>query len=283
MRKTLLWIQVILMIAFAKTRLHAAHKSDKLSNVTQDEVDLLEEKTFFNQAIYTLAHPGNKPQFRNKLKDRKGTSTSEAAESEEDYAHKRFNPLIPPPPNLTLPKTFKRITAKAKGHFHHIVPEEGPEVVNKLIHKHAKPSTDLVFVIDQTGSMVDDVERIQEEVGDELVKYKDTENFRVGATTYSNVKTGGEVGFTYHDLEADHSYLPGFLRNIQIMGGVEDMFGGVVKTIRLINWQNGSRRVMVVITDDYPETDPRETDFTEDEMLEIVKQAKVELNVILIG
>ena len=277
MRKTLLWMQVILMIAFAKTRLHASstrRAEDSLLNLSLSET---------SDSPLSAPITGNKPEFSYKLKDRKDNSRSEAAEPEEDYPHKKFNPLLPPPRNMNLRQTFQRITTKAKGHFFDIVPDEAPEVVNNIIEKNAKPGTDLVFVIDQTGSMDDDVANIQSHVGAKLKEYKDTKDFRVGATTYSNVKTGGEYGFRLHELESDHSYLPGFLRNMEFLGGIEDMYGGVVKTIRLVKWKNGSRRVVVVITDEPPETDPRETDFTEEEMLDIVKREKVELNVILIG
>ncbi len=112
--------------------------------------------------------------------------------------------------------------------------------------------TDIVFLIDKTGSMDDDIETVKNSLNLMMDYLSNFDNVKVGIAFYGDENYHYNLWYNYVDLTKDKRKLKEFMDNYSTMGNpdnAESVNDGIVKTVESMHWTEGNRRLMLVIGD----------------------------------
>ncbi len=164
--------------------------------------------------------------------------------------------------------------------------KEVAKVIDRLLHKHAEENADVVFLIDNTGSMSDDILQIQLAVNDILDILQALPHVRVGVAGYGDKNTDGDNWFRAQPLSANFDHARKFIAEMPINGGgdyPESVYDGMMRVLDNFHWDNGKR--MVLLIGDAPPLEDELSQFHLADVLQKAKEAHVEANVypVVIG
>lgn len=164
--------------------------------------------------------------------------------------------------------------------------KEVTKVIDRLLHKHAEENADIVFLIDNTGSMWDDILQIQLAVGDILDILQALPRVRVGVAGYGDKNADGDNWFRAQPLSANFDHARKFIAEMPINGGgdyPESVYDGMMRVLDDFHWDSGKR--MVLLIGDAPPLEDELSQFHLSDVLQKAKEAQVEANVypVVIG
>jgi hypothetical protein len=151
------------------------------------------------------------------------------------------------------------------------------DVMEELLDAQLVKGADMVFVIDHTSSMEDDIDGIRIDIQRLIARFQSKGGVRVGIVTFSDVKSGSKYGYCAHGLTEDYSGLADFLAGIELLGSVEDIYGAIWKTVDEFKWKSKTKRLIVLISDDKPATG-KDSNYTEEDVIVKCAQANVNTN-----
>lgn len=149
-------------------------------------------------------------------------------------------------------------------------------VISSIVNQHASAGSDIVFLIDKTGSMSDDIATLRNNLTYILDLLEHIPNVRLGMAFYSDLNVE-ENWFELVPLSPDFSQARDALNNIKSVGGgdsPESVNDGIARTVDEMNWQSESKRMILVLGDAPSQTGQRSR-----ETLESVVQKCVDVNV----
>lgn len=148
---------------------------------------------------------------------------------------------------------------------------EVPSIIIEIINNHAVSNTDLVFLIDNTGSMYDDIYEVQQAISNILLELPS--GTRVGAAVYNDLNEDPTGWYDWTDLTTNYSMTSTFINNIEVYGGgdyPESVYDGIYLTAENMTWASSSKRIMIVIGD----APPLEGSLTSYTLAEVVEKCK---------
>jgi hypothetical protein len=150
-------------------------------------------------------------------------------------------------------------------------------VLEELLQEQLVKGADIVFVIDHTSSMEDDIEEIRTEIQRLISQFEAQGGIRAGIVTFSDVKSGSKYGYCPYGLTEDYKGLSDFLGSIELLGSVEDIYGAIWKAVDEFKWKSKTKRLIVLISDDKPASG-KDTNYTEEDVIVKCAQAGVKTN-----
>jgi hypothetical protein len=172
---------------------------------------------------------------------------------------------------------YKRLALNSSGQYYSGIGRPLESAVTEMLQDQLVSGADVVFVIDHTSSMEDDISEIREEFQTLMGQFQAKQGVRVGIVTFSDVKSGSKYGYRAQNLTADFASLIQFLDEVELMGSIEDMYGAIWKTVDEFDWKSTTKRMIVLIGDEKPATG-KDTNFTEEEVLAKCARAGVDTN-----
>ena len=154
------------------------------------------------------------------------------------------------------------------------------EAISEIIRSYMTNESDLVFVIDKTGSMKDDIAEIQSSVNKIIKAIEPFKNTRVGFSLYGDKNADGNKWFNMHELSNDYENAKKVIKNITTVGGgdePESVNDALAKTIMEMNWEEGRRRVILLLGD-APSIKPPFSDYVVEDIITMAKQDGVIMN-----
>lgn len=126
-----------------------------------------------------------------------------------------------------------------------------------------RPKMDVVFVIDSTGSMHDEIRTIKEfliNIVDEIENGYPKPDVKVGVVVYRDYPNQ-EREYLYKklDLTSDPNKAVEFIKDIEAIGGgdyEEAVEAGLDVAINKLNWRSNAKKVMLLIGDAPPKLEP---------------------------
>lgn len=176
-----------------------------------------------------------------------------------------------------IEKKFRSLAEKTNGRFYSAIDRPLMEAIHQVLDENLVYGADLVFVIDHTASMKDDIEEISRELKTIMERVQKAGNVRVGVVSFSDVKAGYEYGYRSLDLGRDFEAISKFLDTIDLVGSVEDIYGAVWRTLDEFSWSSTTKRIIVLIGDEQPATG-NETDHTEEDVSNKCRSSAVSAN-----
>ncbi len=112
--------------------------------------------------------------------------------------------------------------------------------------------TDIVFLVDKTGSMDDDIENVKNSLNmimDYLSKFN---NVKVAMAFYGDKNYHYDLWYNRTNLTNNITIIKDFMETYSTIGNpdvAESVNDGIVRTVEEMNWTPGNRRLMLVVGD----------------------------------
>jgi hypothetical protein len=130
---------------------------------------------------------------------------------------------------------------------------EVPVIINNVIDSHAVSSVDLVFLIDNTGSMSDDIDQVKKSLSGIIANLPS--NTRLGMAIYNDKNVDPTNWYKNLNLTTDFTKANQFLNSISVDGGgdlPESVYDGIYRTVDELSWASKTKRMIIVIGDAPP-------------------------------
>ena len=205
---------------------------------------------------------------------------------ERDYSEEAGKRFLEVSENLTYSKGPETIVQDVLKSF-----ENESEGTSGVAAAGGKKKLDLVFVIDATGSMKDDIEQLRMDLVSQLAGFKASlDSFRVGLVFYRDY--GDD--FSYYGLPV--KYYPftdkleefsGYLNDITILGSEggdipEAVYEGLYAGLALYTWDKDAAKKIILIGDAEPHPKPRMTKrYTKQLVTKLSKDKGVKIDAII--
>lgn len=148
-----------------------------------------------------------------------------------------------------------------------------------VIEKHAVSNADILFLIDNTGSMHDDILRIQEGLKDIINSIKSYEDIRIGIGLYGD-KNVDPSWYVFKNFGNKLDLAKDFIDEIKVMGGgdtPESVYDGFFKTTEENFWHSDTKRMILLIGDAPPLESPL-SDYTMDDVIKRATSDQIIMN-----
>ncbi len=166
-------------------------------------------------------------------------------------------------------------------------PDQIVETLVQVIEKHGRSGADIVFLIDNTSSMIDDIEKIKSSLDNLLSLLDQYEHVRLAAATYGDMNADWPFWYDQVDLTKEQELVRSFIMDIKPIGGgdfPESVYDGLGKTIEELSWESGHKR-MILILGDAPSLEPPDAYFSKEDIIRICKEQDIFFNLypVIIG
>tara|TARA_Y100000589_G_scaffold207985_1_gene196139 strand:- start:265 stop:1329 length:1065 start_codon:yes stop_codon:yes gene_type:complete len=174
----------------------------------------------------------------------------------QGIGEKISNTVIGQSVELTVENSFQ-LLANLTGGVYNTTPEnELTETIISIIHDYAKDGgADIMFLIDKTGSMENDINNIQK--GLNLIIDSMPLNCRLGLATYGDLMVDSVFTdyesfgnwYDFQDLTSDYNLIQDLINSIITTGGgeyPESVFDGIFRTVNDANWLFENKMILVI-------------------------------------
>jgi Mg-chelatase subunit ChlD len=154
----------------------------------------------------------------------------------------------------TAAKDFSKLASKTKGGYQivrHV--NEVSLTIKNVISRNVKTGTDILFLVDKTGSMSDDIEEIKTGMKMILKSLRKKKDIRFGMAFYGD-RTSDSKWFFSSDFTTDYNLVESRIQDITAGGGgdePESVYDGFFEATKRMDWDE-SRQKMVIILGDAP-------------------------------
>ena len=152
--------------------------------------------------------------------------------------------------------------------------------INEVIEDAVTDQTDILFLVDKTSSMFDDIENVKlglNQIINEIKKYK---KVRVGIALYGDKNSDGSEWYSFKDFNYNYNDLKNYIANISLTGGgdyPESVYDGFFKFCNENFWESQNKRIIILIGDAPPLEKPN-SDYSIQEMISKAKGEKIQMN-----
>lgn len=160
-------------------------------------------------------------------------------------------------------------------------PADLPETLCDLIKKHADKNSDIVFLIDRTGSMSDDIKSVANSVND-ILDCLPSKNVRIGCALYGDNNFDGSNWYTHMPFTTDFNIVKNYIDNIYLTGGgdaPESVYDALYQTLDVFEWSSDGGEKMLILLGDAPPQEPPLTNYTREDILEKANKLKIKINI----
>jgi hypothetical protein len=236
-----------------------------------------------------VSHGGNVPEVKDKADKKKVALKSElqknasrnevpAPDPNPEDDPKTVAAAVPAPERGgKIAEMYQGLANATGGHYYDALQRPLLDVLENVLKDQLVKGSDLVFVIDHTSSMEDDIRQIQADIQTLIDQFQASGGVRVGIVSFSDVKSGMKFGYSAHGLSEDYNGLSTFLGGIQLLGTTEDIYGAIWKTVDEFKWKSKSKRLIVLISDDKP-AEGKNTNFSEEDVIHKCALADINTN-----
>ena len=131
-------------------------------------------------------------------------------------------------------------------------PTEIPDVLCRIIIE-AEPGSEIVFLVDHTTSMTDDINEVKRNINKIIDCLPD--GVRLGAATYGDV-ADGPVWYTHTPLTEDFQSIRDYVNGIRLVGGgfdlPESVYDGIWTTLDIMPWRDCQSPDKIIVMGDAP-------------------------------
>ncbi|MCW3104673.1 MAG: hypothetical protein JWO09_3113 [Bacteroidetes bacterium] len=152
--------------------------------------------------------------------------------------------------------------------------------IMEILSSRLDDGTDIVFLIDKTGSMDDDLENVKQSLSTIMKYLSNFNNVKLAIASYGDKNYQYDFWYNRGDLSSDVTQLQTFMDGYTTIGNPdvpESVNDAIVRTVREMNWTEGNKRLMLVIGD-APSQQPPLSSYTEKEVIAVCDSMHVKFN-----
>lgn len=152
--------------------------------------------------------------------------------------------------------------------------------IKEILSTRLNDQTDIVLLIDKTGSMDDDWDVVKKSLNEIMNFLSNYHNVRLGIASYGDKNYHLDFWYNMEDLSYDISKLQTFMDTYSTIGNPdtrESVNDAIVKTVNSMSWNPESNRLMIIIGD-APSQLPPLSDYSMEDVISICKSQNVLFN-----
>jgi hypothetical protein len=149
-----------------------------------------------------------------------------------------------------------------------------------IIDQNSVDNSDIMFIIDKTSSMEDDLDDIKRGLAQILGEIQTRKNIRLAVATYGDRHEDGSLWYDFRNFENDFKETNKFINSIKMTHGgdfPESVYDGIYEAFQENFWKSESKK-MVILIGDAPSLDSAKTNHTLEEIISISKRDKINMN-----
>lgn len=184
-----------------------------------------------------------------------------------------------------LVRTFRKLASGTAGKTYYS--RNAGEVDNailEIVKKHVRDRTDLVFMIDKTGSMRDDINEVRRTLNDIISSISKKGKVRLGAATYGDREFDRSRWYDQRNLTMSYGRIRAYINSIETTGGgdpPESVYDGLWNVAGRLTWLYPNR-VVIVIGDAPPHERRPKTRYTYEQVIRRCKAKRIKVYPILV-
>ena len=181
----------------------------------------------------------------------------------------------------TTARSFSELAAQTKGAVTLLASSKLLTTeISRILDHYAEDDGDILFLIDKTGSMADDIDNIKRGLKQVIDKLKSRKNIRLAIALYGDKNWDGSDWFSYEEFGTDYDRAAAFLRNIQVTGGEdypESVYDGYFAVQEKNFWRSSKKR-MVILIGDAPSLEKPLADHTLQDVIRSAAENDIKMN-----
>ena len=154
------------------------------------------------------------------------------------------------------------------------------EAITEILSSRLNDGTDIVFVIDKTASMDDDIENVKSGMKNILAYLNNFKNVKLGLAAYGDRNWHRDLWYNRIPLGYGTDKIAEFMNSFVTIGNPdvpESVNDAIVRTVDEMNWTPGNRRMMLVIGD-APSQIPPLSDYTQQQVVDKCRDNNITFN-----
>jgi hypothetical protein len=152
-----------------------------------------------------------------------------------------------------LVKQFYQLASRTGGESYFLTQTDKiTEQILAIIDEHLNDQTDLVFLIDNTGSMSDDIENVKKGVGTIIEHVKKKRDVNLAVATYGDRFSDGDRWYACIPFTTDYDSVKRYVNRIGLTNGgdyPESMYDAACMTMDTLTWRKASKKMILVLGD----------------------------------
>lgn len=152
--------------------------------------------------------------------------------------------------------------------------------IMQIITSRVNDGTDIVFVIDKTYSMLDDIDKVKKSLGTIMDYLSTFSNVKLGVATYGDKNYHYNFWYDRVELTTDITTIRNYVNKITVIPNPdtpESVNDAIIKTVQETNWTPGNQRMMLVIGD-APSQEPPLSDYSTEFVVKKCNEMNVKFN-----
>jgi hypothetical protein len=153
------------------------------------------------------------------------------------------------------------------------------EIVS-IINTYTVDSADLLFLIDKTASMADDIQNIKNGLHQIIEELEHFKSVRMAIALYGDKNVDGLDWFSYKNFDYDYTAAKSFIKSINVTGGgdfPESVYEGFFQGNSKNFWKSGRKRMIILIGDAPPLEKPLST-YTIHDVVNKAREGRIIMN-----
>lgn len=149
-----------------------------------------------------------------------------------------------------------------------------------VINDHGKDGSDIIFLIDKTGSMYNDIEDVRINLNLITDQIEKLNNIRLGIAAYGDKNVDGDEWWDNTKISEDYSISRDFVNKLMVSDGgdyPESVYDGIANVINKTNWREDSKKMILVIGD-APSLEDSLSDYSRKDILDLCAKNGVKAN-----
>ena len=154
------------------------------------------------------------------------------------------------------------------------------ETIIEVLEKQGEDNIDLCFLIDKTGSMMDDISLMQSSMERIFTAIKAYQNVNVALAYYGDKNIDGRQWIEINGFSQDFKKLEADFKNVRYSGGgdaPESVTDGAYEVINKLKWTSNNKR-MILLLGDAPSLVPPLATHTVDDVIKEAKSKDILMN-----
>jgi hypothetical protein len=126
------------------------------------------------------------------------------------------------------------------------------KTIIEVIQNHAENGSDIVFLIDKTGSMQNDIDSVRINLNAIIDQIEKFENIKLAAAVYGDKNVDGVDWWSSTSLTSNYQEIRNYINKLKVSDGgdyPESVYDGIAQVIENTKWQPNSKKLILVIGD----------------------------------
>lgn len=122
----------------------------------------------------------------------------------------------------------------------------------EVLGDHGADGSDILFLIDKTGSMQNDIDSVRINLNLIIDQIKRLKNIRLGVAAYGDKNVDGRDWFSSSSISSEYKLTREFINKLQVSAGgdyPESVYDGIAELIKQTEFRKESKKIILVIGD----------------------------------